>query len=111
YDVQIIAINVPIRHVVSAAPLGQIFLGTGPLDLGAHRDHVVLDDKNGRQLPQAGEVQGFVEGALIDGAVAEERDADAASAPVPAGERRPASQRNLAADDAVTSQVSDVGLE
>src|SRR5207248_2824894 len=83
----------------------------GALDLGAHRHVVVFADEDGGELPEAGDVEGFVEGALIDGTVSEEGEADAAGLFVPAGEGCAGAEGDLSADDSVAAEVADVGLK
>ena len=89
--------------ILSAASLGQVGLGAVPLDLRAHCHQVVFDDEDARQLVEAGQVQRLVECALVDGAVAEERERYAAGFLVPATECETRSKRNLSADDSVAA--------
>ena len=74
---------------------------------------VVLRDEDRRQVPHRRQVHRLQRGALVRGAVAEERDADAAVALELGRQRGAADQRRPAADDAVRAehalgQVGDV---
>ena len=53
----------------------------------------------------------FVECALVDRAVAEEAEGDAAGLLVPLGEGEAEAERDVPADDAVAAHVADLGVE
>ena len=53
----------------------------------------------------------FVVRALVDRAVAEEAERDAAGLLVPLGEGEAEAERDVPADDAVAAQVADLGVE
>ena len=57
HGVDVVAVDVLVRHVVAAAALGQVLFGAVALDLRAHGDAVVLDNENGRHFKKAGHVQ------------------------------------------------------
>ena len=65
---------------------------------------VVLDGEDDRQLPDLREVHAFGDRALIDRAVAAERDGDVVAAENLRRHRRAAGDRGAAADDAVRPQ-------
>ena len=81
------------------------------VELGPHRHHVVLDDVDHRELPEAGHVEGLVERPLVHGAVAEVADADRVLALVLAGEGDAGGQRDVAADDRVAAEEALLGVE
>ena len=81
------------------------------MEVGAHRHHVVFDDVDDGQLPEAGHVEGFVEGALVHGAVAEEADADLVALAVLDGEGDAGGDGDVAADDGVAAQEARLGVE
>ncbi len=93
------------------APDGQVEDARVAMELGAHRHHVVLDHVDHRQLPQAGHVEGFVERALVHGAVAEVADADRVLVAVLAGEGDARGQGQVAADDGVAAEEPLRGVE
>src|SRR5690606_20809304 len=72
-------------------------------DARAHGVLVVLDDVDGRQLPQLSHVEALVDLTLVRGAVAEIDEAGRVVAAVFAGEGQARAQRHLGADDAVTA--------
>ena len=76
----------------------------GALDGGAHAVAVVLNDVDHRQLPQLGHVEGFVDLALVDGAVAAIGVTDATVVLVLVGEGETGAERDLGADDAVAAE-------
>src|SRR5689334_14702722 len=86
-DVDVISIKRTSRHSIAGSSFGQIFFAGRALYLRAHRHAVVFYDVDTRQLPQSGEVERFVEGALVDRAVAKEGESNAAGLFVPRGER------------------------
>ena len=65
---------------------------------------VVLADEDEGQLPHRGEVERFVEDALVRGAVAEEGDRDPARAVETGGETRPGREGHRGPDDAVRAE-------
>ena len=70
----VVAVDVDSGHSVAVAPAGHAGVAgrVGKGHLG--RELVVLAHEQHRQLPDAGHVEAFVEGAVVDGAVAEEGD-------------------------------------
>ena len=105
------AVDLKARDPVRLPAPEQLGLGGRPRDAGAHRILVVLDRVDDRQVPQLGHVEGLVDLALVDRAVAHVGEADAAIVAilVPEGESRP--QRHLRADDAVAAVEAMVDAE
>src|SRR5439155_18447614 len=66
----------------------------------------VFADVDRRQLPDRGEVQRFVERALVDSAVAEERDRDLVRPELLRGERGTGGDGDPAADDPIRAEVA-----
>src|SRR5690606_6855208 len=87
----------------AGAALIQFGRGRRAFDARAHGVLVVLDDVDGRQLPQLRHVEALVDLPLVRGAVAEIDEADRVVAAVLAREGQPRAQRDLRADDAVTA--------
>src|SRR5688572_26935156 len=79
--------------------------------LRAHRQAVVFDDKDDRELEEGGEVQCFVVSPLVHSTITEEREAYAAGFLVLSREGRPDAQRNMSADDSMAAEVPHFGLE
>src|SRR4029077_11266246 len=98
-------------NVERGAALEKLGFGAGTLNAGAHRVLIVLNHIDDRQLPKFGHVEGFVHLPLIGGAVAEIRYADVLVAPILVRESEPGSERNLGADDAVTTEKFLLGAE
>ena len=99
-------VHVAAGDAVGAAALVEVLHRRGAVERGAHAVAVVLDDVDDRQLPERGDVQGLVEGALVDGAVAEEAEhhlLGLAQADRVAHARR---HRQVAAHDAVPAEVA-----
>lgn len=104
--------GVPIHVVAFGASCEAAFgEGAGALLGSPHAVAVVLDDVDDRQVPKGGEVEGFVEGALIDGSVSEETHAAAFDVLVFKSVGEACSERGLAANDSVASPVVLVGRE
>jgi len=103
HGVEIVAVAGVPGHVVAGGALRERQAGRGALLARAHRVAVVLDDEDHRQVPERGEVERLVHGALVDGAVAHERKAGALAAEVFQAEREAGPERDLAADDAVAT--------
>ncbi len=110
-DIYVVAIDVVMGHVETAAALGEVFFGAVTLDLGAHGDAVVFDNENGRHFEKAGHVQGFIKCPLVDGAITEEAIGYTAGLLVGLGKGHPEAKGNMSAYDAVPTVVADVGLE
>src|SRR5689334_20347415 len=92
HGIQIVPINVASRHVVAGSAFGEIFFSRRSGYLRAHRHPVVFYDVDARELHEAREVERFVESALIQRAVAEEREAHPAGFFVPRGEGHPGAE-------------------
>ena len=96
-----------------APHLGRAAIGDvldGLVAILAHGDAVVVvfaNEDNG-ELPDRGQVQGLMEGALVGGAVAEEADADLIGASDLDGQTRAAGDALAGADDAVRAQDTQV---
>ena len=93
-----------------AAPVEQR-LGGRALDARAHRIFVVLDRVDHRQVPQLGHVEGLVDLALVDRAVAEIGQAHPAVLGIFMLEREAGAERHLRADDAVPAVKAVVDAE
>src|SRR5690349_12292008 len=86
-------------------------LGAGALDARSHGILVVLDDVHYRQLPKFGHVEGLINLALVGRAVTEIGNADAVIAAILIGKSNSGSERNLCADNAVTTKEILLGAE
>ena len=79
----------------------------GPLDAGAHAVLVVLEDEEAGvepvAAPEAGQVGGLVEGAVVDRAVAQVELGDVVGALVALGVGHADAEGDVAADDAVAA--------
>ena len=73
---QVHAVDVAAGDAVGGAALVEVLDRGRAVEGGAHAVAVVLDDVDDRQVPQRAHVQRLVEGALVDGAVAEEAEHD-----------------------------------
>src|SRR3546814_1380742 len=91
------------RSVGLAAVVELGRLRRGALDRGAHAVLVVLDDVDHRQRPQRRHVEGLVDLALVERAVAEVGDRDGVLLQVAVGEGETGADRHLGADDAMTA--------
>ncbi len=90
-------------HAVTFCALGEARAGGGAGLARAHGVAVVFDDEDAGQIPEGGEIVGFVHGALVDGSVTHEREAGAFAAVVFQREREAGAEWDLAADDAVAT--------
>ena len=77
------------------------------LHRGEFAEAVVLADENHRQFPDRGEVERFVKGALVGGAVAEEAGGDVVAPRDLRGQRRAGRDRQARADDPVGAQDAE----
>jgi hypothetical protein len=111
HNVDVVAVDVPVRHRIAAGALGQVFFGAGALDLRAHRHAVVFHDVDDWDLIEACEVQRFVECALINRSVAHEAEGDAAGVFVFLREGSTEAKRNLSPNNAMAAEVSHGGLK
>ncbi len=70
----VIAVDIDSGHSVTGSPAGHAGVGgrVGKGDFG--RELVVLAHEQNRQFPDAGHVEPFMEGAVVDGPIAEESD-------------------------------------
>lgn len=100
-----------VRDAVALRAQRHVFDGVRALKRRAHRELVVLADEDHRELPQGREVQGLVEVADGDGALAEEADRDIAIAAVFGCECSAGSERDVPTDDAVAAQHPVLGVE
>ena len=103
---EIVAVDDDARHRIGARAVGDIGDGGRAGHRHRHRILIVLADEDDRQLPDRGEVERLVKGALVVGAVAEERERDRAGAPLLGAERRADRDRQAAADDAVGAEIA-----
>lgn len=69
--------EIPVDVVCFGTAGEVVFEGRGAAVAGAHGVFVVFQDEDGGDVEETGEVEGFVEDALVDGAVAEEAEDDA----------------------------------
>src|SRR4030095_9788116 len=69
----------------------------------AHGEEVVFTNENDRQFIKSGQIQRFVEGALIDRSITEEAERHTIFAPVFNGKSHPDRQRNMSGDNSVTA--------
>src|SRR3546814_10787801 len=81
----------------------ELVLGATAIDRSAHRILVVLDHEDVRQLPQLGDVEAFIDLALVRGAVAEIGHGDPAVAAIFVREGEAGAERDLSTDDAVAA--------
>ena len=70
----VVAVDVDSGHAITGAAAGHAGIAGRVGERHFGRELVVLADEQHRQLPDAGHVKPFVEGAVVDGAVAEEGD-------------------------------------
>ena len=90
-------------HAVAVGAAGERLAGGGAFLARAHGVLVVLDDEDDRHVPEGGEVERFVDGALVGGAVAHVAKAAALEPLVFEGVGESEAQWGLAADDAVAA--------
>ena len=95
------AVDLLARNAEAGPALIQLGRRGRPLDRGAHGVLVVLNDVDGRQLPQLGHVEALIDLALVGRAVTEIDEGHRIVAPVLARERQTRAQRHLRPDDAV----------
>ncbi len=101
--------NVP-SHVIAFGSLGQRLLERRrALLAGSHRVSVVFDDIDHRELEQGRQVERFVEGSLIDGAVPQITEAASAESFVLKPEGESQAQRCLPTHDSVAAPVIFLG--
>src|SRR5512133_2377170 len=81
------------------------------MDFGADAVEIVLADKQDRQLPELGPVEGFVEGALVDRPVPEETGGDAVFTPVARGKGQADRDGELSPDNGVAAHKVQAGVE
>ena len=91
-------------NAIARAPLIKLGVGRRPGDGSAHAVLVVFDDDDQRQRPQGGHVEGFVNLALVDRAVAQINRANAAVAGILVLEGQAGADRHLRADDSVAAE-------
>ena len=104
--VDVVAVDDVPGHVVAFGALreaarvgGRAFLGS------AHRVAVVLDDEDDREVPEGGQVVGFMDRALVDGAVTHVDEAATLQSHVFDGVGEAGAEGGLAPDDAVAAPV------
>ena len=93
-------------HPVAGGAYRDVLDGERALHREALRVLVVLAHVDHRKLPDRGQVERLVEGALIGRAVAEERDRELVRAELLCGERGAGRDRDPPADDAVCAEVA-----
>src|SRR5271170_7829678 len=101
-----VAVDDDAWHSISRGALGDILDRGRTLRGHRHAVLIVLANKYYRQLPNRGDVQGLVKGALVVGAVAEEGDRHRPGAALLGAERSADSDRNAAPDDAVRAEIA-----
>ena len=106
----VVAVGGRSRHPVRRGARGDALHRPRLAPLGGQRHLVVLAHEDDRQAPDRREVQGLVDEALIDGAVAEEGDRDLPAAPDLRTERRAACDRQAGPDDAVAAEDSELDV-
>src|SRR5690606_31853993 len=99
------------RHVVPDGLLVEVRLGGGTVRRRTHRILVVLDHENDRQLIESRQVNRLVEGALLDGPVTEEAQADPVVLFILVRKGDAYPKRDVPADDPVASEESLLGTE
>src|SRR6185437_4676294 len=90
---------------------GDAGIAAGVLERDLGGELIVLADEQHRELPDAGHVQPFMEGAVVDGAVAEERDGHAIRLHEPEAVAGPRSLEDARPDDAAGPHQADLGGE
>jgi hypothetical protein len=105
------AVDLHAGNAVGLAALVEVGPGRRPLDAGAHAVLVVLDDVDHRQLPQRGHVEGLVDLALVDRAVAQIGQGHAVLVAVFLAEGDTGAERHLGADDAVAAEEAPLAAE
>src|SRR5262245_5938572 len=99
------------RDAVGLAELPDLGLRQRALDRGAHGVAVVLAQEDHWQLPEGGEIHGFVKLPLRYRAVAEVADDDLVTALILDGEAHAHRDRQVRADDGVTAEEVDALVE
>src|SRR5207248_11035687 len=97
------AIHYTTRNVITFGAIDDLFERRGTLYRGSHGKEIVLANKNHRQLEESGEVQRFMKGALIDGAVAEKAKSNAIFTSIFASESEAAGQRHMGRHNGVST--------
>ncbi len=78
--------------------------GGGAVEVGSHAVAVIFDHEDAGEFVDAAEVEGFVEGTLVDGTVAEVAECDAVFLTVLGSPAETGGQRNVATDNRVTTE-------
>jgi len=91
-------------HAVCRSEGGDALSSRHRATVGELRVAVVLADEQHRQIPDSGQVRRLVEGALVDGSLAEKGDRHAVTAEQAAGERRACCKRQARSDDRVRAE-------
>ena len=99
------------RHVIRRAALVNVVDGGRTLDGGAHAVAVVLDDEQAWQLPERRHVERFVEGAVVDRCLAHEAHDDLIATAILDRETDTGRDRNVSADDAMSTQKAERFVE
>ena len=107
----VVAVDVDSGHSVARAAAGHAGVGRRVREGHLGRELVVLADEEHRQLPDAGHVEPFVEGAVVDGAVAEERDGHLIGLQQLEAVSGPGGLKDAGADDAAGAHHADFGGE
>src|SRR5688500_12966883 len=99
-------------HAVSFSTLGEAAcVGGGAFLAGAHGVAIVFDDVDHREIPKGGQVEGFVEATLIDGAIAKVAKGGAFETAILETVGQAEAERGLTSDNAVATPVILVGRE
>ena len=99
------------RHAIGLRLAVDVGFDLRVLQRHAHRVEIVFADEQQRQLPDAGQVHGFVERAFPDRALAEETGGDRARAQTLVGQRDAGRQRQAASDDRVAAEETPRAIE
>ena len=103
---QVHPVHVAAGDPVGAAALVEVLYRRGAIERRAHAVAIVLDHEDDRQVPEPAHVERLVEGALVDGPVAEEADHDLVGLAQADGVAHARGERQVAADDAVPAEVA-----
>src|SRR5581483_2639632 len=98
------AVDLLTGKIERSAALRQIDLRRGARDRGAHGIAIVFDHVDHGKLPKLRHVEALVDLALIGSAVAEIGEAHIVVAAVAIGESKTGAERDLCADDAVSTE-------
>ncbi len=107
----VVAVQPDARQPVGRAPGRDVRIARHRLEGHLGRVEVVLADEQDRQAPDGGQVEALVERAVVDGAVAEERDAHAVGPEEAVAVAGPGGHQDAGPDDPARPQEADLGRE